>query len=55
MMETMAEAAFQLGRKHVIVVRGQDGLDEVTLTGPTDIIERDDQGLHHHTITPEDF
>lgn len=55
MMKTLAEAAYQLGRKHVIVVRWRDGLDEITLTGPTDIVERNQDGIREHVIHPWDY
>ncbi|MCL4159661.1 UNVERIFIED_CONTAM: hypothetical protein GTU68_005778, partial [Idotea baltica] len=38
-METVLKTAIGQGKKHVVVVRGQDGLDEITITGKTDILE----------------
>jgi anthranilate phosphoribosyltransferase len=35
----MAEALVVLGTERSVVVHGSDGLDEVTLTGPTDVAE----------------
>jgi len=35
----MAEALVKLGMRHGLVVHGEDGLDEVTTTGPTTILE----------------
>jgi anthranilate phosphoribosyltransferase len=35
----MAEALVRLGIRHGMVVHGSDGLDEVTTTGPTDVLE----------------
>lgn len=40
----VADAMARLGKTHVLVFRGSDGLDELTTTGPSDLWEvRDDQ------------
>jgi anthranilate phosphoribosyltransferase len=39
LMRPMAEALVRLGVRHGMVVHGRDGLDEVTTTAPTDILE----------------
>ena len=44
-----------LGRKHALVVRGNDGLDEITLCGETKIFEVKDDKILEYTIKPEDF
>lgn len=54
-MRMIAEAARLLGKKKVIVVRGEDGLDEVTLTGETNIVEMADGKIKEYKIGPEDF
>ena len=51
----LAEALLLLGTERTIVVHGSDGLDEVTLSGPTRVIEAADGQLHHFEWTPEDF
>ncbi|MDP3722951.1 MAG: anthranilate phosphoribosyltransferase [Candidatus Omnitrophota bacterium] len=38
-LRPMAEALVKLGVRHGLVVHGEDGLDEVTTTGPTAILE----------------
>ena len=38
-LRPMAEALVKLGMRHGLVVHGEDGLDEVTTTGPTTILE----------------
>ncbi|RWZ58204.1 anthranilate phosphoribosyltransferase [Halobacillus fulvus] len=53
--EKMAEALNQLGSKHVLLATGRDGLDEITVTGETDIVELKDGQISRFTITPEQF
>ena len=50
-----AETLRLLGRKHALVVRGNDGLDEITLCGETKIFEVKDDKILEYTIKPEDF
>ena len=45
----------QLGSKHVLVVCGSDGLDEITLTGKTRVAELKDGSIREYDIAPEDF
>lgn len=45
----------QLGTKHALVVHGLDGLDEITITGPTLICEVQAGELREYTVAPEDF
>jgi anthranilate synthase/phosphoribosyltransferase len=54
-MELIAETCKLLERSHVLVVRGEDGLDEVTLTGKTDVVELKNGKITKYTITPKDF
>jgi anthranilate phosphoribosyltransferase len=54
-MELIAETCKILKKKKVLVVRGFDGLDEVTLTGRTDIIELNNGKITKYTVGPEDF
>jgi len=51
----LAEALLLLGTRHAIVVQGEDGLDEVTLAGPTRVTEVVDGGLRNFSWTPSDF
>ena len=54
-----AEVLSQLGAQHALVVhgRGEDGasLDEISISGETDIAELKDGGITRLTIAPEDF
>ncbi|MGO8755424.1 MAG: anthranilate phosphoribosyltransferase [Gallionellaceae bacterium] len=45
----------RLGSRHVLVVHGSDGLDEITISGPSDIAELKDGQVNEYTITPEAF
>ena len=52
----MAETLKNLGTKSAWVVHGSDGLDEITITGPTHIAKLDHEGkIQESTITPDDF
>lgn len=45
----------QLGSKHVLVVCGEGGLDEITLTGNTRVAELKDGAIREYGINPQDF
>ena len=44
-----------LGRKHALVVRGDDGLDEITLCSETSVVELKNSEIFEYSITPEQF
>lgn len=44
-----------LGSRHVLVVHGKDGLDEITLSGPTEIAELKHGFVTEYTIEPKQF
>ncbi len=44
-----------LGLKHVLVVNGKDGLDEISIAAPTRICELKDGVISNYEICPEDF
>jgi anthranilate phosphoribosyltransferase len=50
----MIEALLRLGSERVMVVCGEDGLDEITLTGFTMVWELEAGAIHAHRISPED-
>lgn len=52
-METMARAFARRGQR-VLVIRGSDGLDEVTVTGPTDVFVVEDGEVRADRIDPAD-
>jgi anthranilate phosphoribosyltransferase len=55
LVELMAKVLANLGCQRGFVVHGLDGMDEVTLTGPTRIGEICDGAVRLSTIEPEDF
>lgn len=50
----MAEVLGKLGSRHVMVVHGEDGLDELSINAPTRVAELRDGEVHNYKITPED-
>jgi anthranilate phosphoribosyltransferase len=44
-----------LGSRHVLTVHGSDGLDEITLTGPTHVAELKHDFITEYTIEPKQF
>ena len=55
LVEKLASALQQLGLKRALVVHGCDGLDEITLSGPTKVAELRDGAVKTYEITPEQF
>lgn len=51
----MAGVFDKLGAAHVLVVRGSDGLDEISLCGPTQVWELQGGKVSEYTVTPEQF
>jgi anthranilate phosphoribosyltransferase len=51
----LAEALVLLGTTRTLVVHAADGLDEVSLAGPTEVIEAVGGRLRRFTWTPDDF
>ena len=45
----------RLGSRHVLVVNGSDGLDEITISGATNVAELKDGQVVEYTVTPEQF
>lgn len=53
--EMFAEALRRLGARRALVVHGHDGLDEITLTGPTRVSELRNDRVLTYDIEPETF
>jgi len=55
LVEKLALVLRSLGCHHALVVHGEDGLDEITITGKTQICELKDGCTKSYSISPEDF
>jgi anthranilate phosphoribosyltransferase len=55
MIETMAKVLGNLGSKRAAIVHSYDGLDEVTLTEKTMVVEWCEGRLKKYDVAPEDF
>ncbi|NCC65355.1 MAG: anthranilate phosphoribosyltransferase, partial [Spirochaetia bacterium] len=51
----LAQVMSNLGVRRGMVVHGQDGMDEITLTSPTMVCELKDGTFSEYSITPEQF
>ena len=56
LVRPLAEVLQKLGVKRAMVVYGQDGLDEISMSAPTSVCEETRSGeFKSYTIAPEDF
>ena len=51
----LAEVLRELGSRHALVVHGFDGLDEITLTGETQIAELKNGKVNNFSFDPKEF
>lgn len=51
----IAEVLQKLGSDHVIVVHGHDGMDEISISGPTQVAELHNGQIREYVIKPADF
>jgi len=51
----LAEVLGRLGSEHVLVVHADDGLDEISLAGKTQVAELKGGKVTEYSIAPEDF
>jgi anthranilate phosphoribosyltransferase len=55
LVEKLAEALSMLGLRRALVVHGLDGLDEITVTGPTRVAEARDGAVRTYEVVPAEF
>jgi anthranilate phosphoribosyltransferase len=55
LVEKLAEALSMLGLRRALVVHGIDGLDEITITGPTRVAEAREGSVRSYEVEPEEF
>jgi anthranilate phosphoribosyltransferase len=53
-LETMAGALALLGTRHALLVSGEDGLDELSISAPTLVLEVLGGEVRSYTVTPEE-
>ncbi len=51
----MAEVLAELGAEHALVVHSDDGLDEISVSGSTTMLEIREGRISEKTLSPEDF
>ena len=51
----LAQVLQQLGSRHVLVVHGADGMDEISISGLTHIAELKDGKVSEYTVQPQEF
>jgi anthranilate phosphoribosyltransferase len=54
-LETIAGALALLGSRRALVVHGEDGLDEISTSAPTTVVELDGSDIRRYAITPEEL
>jgi anthranilate phosphoribosyltransferase len=54
-LESLAQVLRQLGSNHVMVVHSEDGLDEISIGGATNVAELKGGEITSYQISPEDF
>jgi anthranilate phosphoribosyltransferase len=54
-LEIAAEALVGLGTEKAYVVHSEDGLDEISLSAPTHVVEAGPSGTRRFSVEPEDF
>lgn len=55
LIETVAQVLGNLGSERAMVVHGEEGLDEISLGGPTAVAEWKDGAVARYTLNPEEF
>jgi len=53
-LETMAGALALLGTRHALLVSSEDGLDELSISAPTQVVEVRGDEIRRYTVAPEE-
>jgi anthranilate phosphoribosyltransferase len=53
-VDLVADSLARLGVRHALVVHGRDGLDELTLNGPSEVAEVREHTVRNFTLEPSD-
>jgi anthranilate phosphoribosyltransferase len=53
--ELLAEVAGRLGYEHCVIVHGEEGLDEISIAGPSRVAEWREGALREYRVAPEEF
>jgi anthranilate phosphoribosyltransferase len=53
-LETMAGALALLGTRHALLVSSEDGIDELSISAPTSVVEVVGDELRRYAVSPED-
>lgn len=54
-LEPLAQVLARLGSRHVLVVYGEDGIDEISIGAPTQVAELKAGAVQRYTLMPERF
>jgi anthranilate phosphoribosyltransferase len=53
-LDTLAGALARLGTDRALLVSSEDGLDEMSTSGPTRVVEVDGEDVRHYVVVPQD-
>ena len=53
--EPLAQVLNKLGSQHVLVVHSEDGMDEISIAAPTNVVELHARQVRTYSVKPEDF
>ncbi len=54
-LEPLAQVLAHLGSERALVVSSFDGLDEISIAAPTQVVEYKEEGYHSWSINPEEY
>ena len=54
-LKPIAQVLANLGSEHALVIHSRDGLDEISIAAPTDVVEYRDGQLSQWSIDPKDY